>query len=91
MRRSAGFGLNLPGLSPIPSHFLEHVRMTAVMATGYMRFAIHLSSSFRPVANHYRAMATMALQNHESILLDHIDRAPLVTPATIRNQQFVFP
>src|SRR5208282_6603089 len=28
MRRSAGFGLNLPGLSPIPSHFLEHVRIS---------------------------------------------------------------
>jgi hypothetical protein len=27
MRRSAGFGLNLPSLTPIPSHFLEHVRM----------------------------------------------------------------
>jgi hypothetical protein len=27
MRRSAGFGLNLPCLTPIPSHFLEHVRM----------------------------------------------------------------
>jgi len=25
MRRSAGFGLNLPNLTPIPSYFLEHV------------------------------------------------------------------
>jgi hypothetical protein len=27
MRRSAGLGLNLPCLTPVPSHFLEHVRM----------------------------------------------------------------
>jgi hypothetical protein len=27
MRRRAGFGLNLPCFTPIPSHFLEHVRM----------------------------------------------------------------
>jgi hypothetical protein len=26
MRRSAGFGLNLPRLTPIPFAFLEHVR-----------------------------------------------------------------
>jgi hypothetical protein len=30
MRRSAGFGLNLPSLSPISSHFSEHVRMSTL-------------------------------------------------------------
>jgi hypothetical protein len=35
MRRIAGFDLNLPCLAPIPSHFLEHVRIrTPFMGVG---------------------------------------------------------
>jgi hypothetical protein len=30
MRRSAGFGLNLPSLPPISSHFSEHVSMSTL-------------------------------------------------------------
>jgi hypothetical protein len=30
MRRSAGFGLNLPSLPPIPSHFSEHVSVSTL-------------------------------------------------------------
>jgi hypothetical protein len=34
MRRSAGFGLNLPSFTPIPSHFLEHVSMRTLFDGG---------------------------------------------------------
>jgi hypothetical protein len=30
MRRSAGFGLNIPSLPDIPSHFSEHVSMSTL-------------------------------------------------------------